>query len=162
MMSLRLVSSVSNPISFDDNPVSRLRHSPRHLTVIEDCNSPLGATSQSVSATSRKEPDEADHPFIEDLIANESRLDHAAVMAQVESEDIAMVVLAAGKLAIAIREVHVLLGRRRAAWKHDALARCTAKGWIVVQGDVFAALQTFRVTPDGYRAAGLAVPPFSC
>jgi hypothetical protein len=162
MMSLRLVSSVSNPVSFDDNPVSRLRHSPRHLSAVEDCNPPSRAVGQSGSVMRRRAPDAADHPFIEDLVADESRLDHAAVMAQVESEDIAMVVLAAGKLAIAIREVHVLLGRRRAAWKHDALARCTAKGWIAVQGDVFAALQTFRVTPEGYRAAGLPVPPFIC
>ena len=162
MMSLRLVSSVSSPVNFDDNPVSRLRYPPRHLSVVEDSNVPFRAVGQSVSAMSRRKSNEADHPFMEDLVADESRLDHAAVMAQVESEDIAMVVLAAGKLAIAIREVHVLLGRRRAAWKHDALARCTAKGWIVVQGDVFAALQTFRVTPDGYRAAGLFVPPFIC
>ena len=161
-MSLRLVSSVSNPISFDDNPVSRLGYSPPRLSAVDDDSSHSRAVGQSVSATSRRKPNEADHPVMEDLVADESRLDHAAVMAQVESEDIAMVVLAAGKLAIAIREVHVLLGRRRAAWKHDALARCTAKGWIVVQGDVFAALQTFRVTPDGYRAAGLFVPPFIC
>ena len=162
MMSLRLVSSVSNPVSLDDHPVSRLRHSPTRLSAVDDINSPSGAVGQSGSAMRRRKADEADLPLGEDLVADENRLDHAAVMAQVEIEDIAMVVLAAGKLAIAIREVHVLLGRRRAAWKHDALARCTAKGWIVVQGEVFAALQTFRVTPDGYRAAGLPVPPFIC
>jgi hypothetical protein len=81
-------------------------------------------------------------------------------MARAESEDIALVALAAGKLAVAIREVHILLGRSRAAWKHDAFARCTAKGWIIVEGEAFAALQIFRVTPDGYRAAGLRIPPF--
>ena len=161
-MSLRLVSSISNLVSFNDYPVSRLRYSPPRLSAVDDSNSPSGAVGQSGSAMRRREPDEADHPFMEDLVADGSHVDQAAVMAQVESEDIAMVVLAAGKLAIAIREVHVLLGRRRAAWKHDALARCTAKGWIVVQGDVFAALQTFRVTPEGYRAAGLPVPPFIC
>ena len=161
-MSLRLVSSVSNPVSLNDYPVSRLRHSPPHLSAVDDITSPSGAVDQSGSAMRRREHDAADHPLAVDPVADESHLDHAAVMAQVESEDIAMVVLAAGKLAIAIREVHVLLGRKRAAWKHDALARCTAKGWIVVQGDVFAALQTFRVTPEGYRAAGLPVPPFIC
>lgn len=67
MMSLRLVSSVSNPVSFDDHPVSRLGYSPPRLSAVDDCNSPSGAVGQSGSAMRRRRADEADHPVIEDL-----------------------------------------------------------------------------------------------
>lgn len=86
--------------------------------------------------------------------------DHAAARAQAEAEDVALVRLAAARLAVALRDVAMLLRGDRGSRRSDALERCTAKGWITLQGDPWSVSQTFRVTPEGYRAAGLRVPPF--
>lgn len=87
--------------------------------------------------------------------------DHAAARAQAEAEDLALARLAATRLAVALREVSMLLRGAEGARRGDALARCTAKGWIVLEGDPLAASQTFRVTSEGYRAVGLRPPPFA-
>jgi hypothetical protein len=69
--------------------------------------------------------------------------------AQAEEEDLALVRAAAAKLAAALREVRVLLGRKPPTWKREALARCAAKGWIRLQGDPLTDAQIFRVTAEG-------------
>jgi hypothetical protein len=97
----------------------------------------------------------------ESFSRDEYRPDHSASLAQAEAEDVALVKLAAAKLAVALREVPMLVRGDCGSRRRDALARCMVKGWMTVQGDAFGESQTFRVTPEGYRAAGLRVPPFT-
>jgi hypothetical protein len=105
--------------------------------------------------------DQADHLLDEHFVPAERGPDYAVALAQAEAEDVALVKLAAAKLTVALREVSMLMRGDRGSKRSDALARCTTKGWITVHGDGFGTVQTFRVTPQGYRAAGLRVPPFT-
>lgn len=160
-MPLHLVSNISDTIDLDSNAISRLKYSPRRRASRPNrVASPSGA-NRDVLGVARPGEDESDSLSGESYAPYGPRPDRRADQAQAEREDVALVKLAAAKLAIALREVHVLLRGDRGAWKSDALARCTAKGWIRLQGDAFGAQQTFRVTPEGYRAAGLRVPPFT-
>jgi hypothetical protein len=144
----------------DENAISRLRYSPRRKAV------PLGRAAASAGshraslAEDRLEAQRIGVLFGDDFASSERGPDHAAERLQAERDDVDLVKLAAAKLAGALHEVHVLLRGDRGAQRSDALARCTAKGWLTLHGDPLHAAQTFRVSPEGYRAAGLTVPPF--
>lgn len=179
-MSLRLVPRVADPLHFADLAVSRLR-----FDMSRRADAGAGARRRALLSDAdlvedrRGEvlfPDEAGfhdpgneqgsddglshaHDLMPDH-SSDTAPDHTAARAQAEAEDIAVVRLAASRLAVALREVPTLLRGAQGVRRSDALARCTAKGWITLQGDPWAASQTFRVTPEGYRAAGLRVPPF--
>ncbi len=155
-MPLRLVHSTVDRPHLSDHAVSRLRrvsrrNAARPPRADEEISDPAFSEGEGPDEASSQAsaPDEHDR-----------ELDPAATRAQAEEEDLALVRAAAAKLAAALREVRVLLGRRCPAWKRDALARCSAKGWIVLRGDPLTEAQIFRVTAEGYCAAGLPVPPF--
>lgn len=153
-MPLRLVHSTVNRPHLSDHPVSRLRLASRRRAA------PPACADDRVSGLAFSEGEGSDEPVSQGLVPDEHGPDAAAMRVLAEEEDLALVRAAAAKLAAALREVRVLLGRRSPGWKRDALARCSAKGWIQVQGDPLTEAQIFRVTAEGYRAAGLPVPPF--
>ncbi len=153
-MTLRLVHSTAGLAHLSDHAVSRLRYVPRRRAA------PPAHRDDEVSGPAFSEHDHSDEPSGREFAPDEHGPDAAAMRAQAEEEDLALVRAAAAKLAAALREVRVLLGRKPPAWKREALARCSAKGWIRLQGDPLTDAQIFRVTAEGYRAAGLPVPPF--
>lgn len=155
-MPAQLTRHVDDPAAFEANAIARLKYVPRRRATArlhpEDDFLARAETNRGQSSS----------PLSGDLTDDELRLDAAAILAQAETDDLALVRLAAGRLAAALREVHLLLGRGPAsASKREALQRCLAKGWITVLGDDLGEAQTFRVTAEGYRAAGLRVPIFS-
>ena len=161
-MSLRLVSNCSDLGSFEGHPVSTSRFASRRLRVVGDCNWPREEVDPTPSIMSRNAAPESDSRRSPGLASGHGLLDHAAIAVQAEREDHDLVLLAAYKLAYAERDVDALLNWGGTTWKRAALPRCIAKGWITVRVDVFGAMRSFRVTPEGYRAADLRVPPLSC
>ena len=160
-MPLRLVSSRSDHHSFDNDPVPSARYVPRHLRVVGDGRPSGGNGAQIYSLAPHRRVNEAEKKVLTHVIPEDSCLDQAAAVAQAEREDHDLVVLAVCKLDDAVDDLDVLLNWGRSDWKRAALARCIAKGWIVVQGDAGTASQTFVVTTEGYRAADLRVPSAS-
>ena len=160
-MPMHLVSHTGHPADLDHNAISRLRYSARCPSARNGRGASLREADYDTRHPSYPGANEPDpHPAF-DYAPHGPGPDHVADRAQAELEDIALVKLAASKLAVALRDVSLLLRGDRGSRRSEALARCILKGWITVQGDAFAAGQTFRVTPEGYRAAGLRVPPFS-
>jgi hypothetical protein len=176
-MSLRLVPRVADPLHFAEHPISRLRLEPsRRTSATRSRRQPWPpAASEAEHEDPTHEALALDEPGSREPDAEQGRddapdhvpppspdnvPDYAAARAQAEAEDVALVRLAAARFAVALHEVAMLLRGAQGSRRSDALARCTAKGWVTLQGDPWAASQTFRVTPVGYRAAGLRAPPF--
>jgi hypothetical protein len=160
-MPLHLVTGLSNPDSFLGHPVSKLRYERRRSRVTGDCGSLERTSAQIISLAPRTRANVAGNQAVNDIVPHDERLNHAAE-AQGEREDHDLVLLAACKLADSVHDLDALLNWGRSDWKRAALARCVAKGWVVVQGHSGTPLQTFSVTPEGYRAADLSVPPSDC